>query len=58
MSLNKAIESGKEKRKQYTGSKAVDCSCRNHGSCEYCRQNRQYKNTKRLMSTDLKLSED
>ena len=32
MSLDKAIIHGKEKRKQYRGSKAIDCTCRNHGS--------------------------
>ena len=43
MSLDKAIEHGKEKRKQYTGSKAIDCSCRNHGSCDWCKENRLYQ---------------
>lgn len=43
MSLNKAIEHGKEKRKQYRGAKAVDCTCRNHGSCSWCLNNRLHK---------------
>lgn len=43
MSLDKAIEHGKEKRKKYRGSKAVDCTCRNHGSCDWCRSNRTYR---------------
>lgn len=43
MSLDKAIEHGKEKRKPYKGAKAVDCTCRNHGSCEWCKNNRLYK---------------
>jgi hypothetical protein len=43
MSLDKAIQHGKEKRKPYRGSKAVDCTCRNHGSCGWCRDNRLYK---------------
>lgn len=43
MSLDKAIEHHKEKRQMYRGSKAIDCTCRNHGSCEWCRQNRQHK---------------
>lgn len=43
MGLDKAIEHGKEKRKPYTGAKAIDCSCRNHGSCEWCRVNRMYQ---------------
>ena len=40
MSLEKAIQHGKEKRKNYRGSKTWDWSCRNHGSCDYCRNNR------------------
>ncbi len=40
MSLVKAIEHGKERRKAYKGSKAVDKSCRNHGGCDWCRMNR------------------
>lgn len=40
MSLDKAIASGKEHRKPYRGSKRWDCTCRNHGSCSYCRSNR------------------
>lgn len=43
MSLNKSIESGKEHRKPYRGAKAIDSSCRNHGSCKYCRNNRLHK---------------
>ena len=31
MSLDKAIEHGKEHRKPYRGAKAVDKTCRNHG---------------------------
>ena len=43
MSLDKAIEHGKEKRKPYKGAKAIDCTCHNHGSCEWCRYNRVHK---------------
>ena len=43
MSLDKAIEHGKEKRKPYTGAKAIDCTCRNHGSCDWCKSNRLYQ---------------
>lgn len=46
MSLNKAIDSGKEHRKQYTGSKSIDRTCRNHGSCDWCRNNRLYQRLK------------
>ena len=38
--LDKAIEHKKEHRKPYHGSKAFDCSCRNHGSCSWCVENR------------------
>lgn len=47
MSLDKAIEHGKEKRKPYRGSKAIDKSCRNHGECEWCLENRRYSTLKR-----------
>ena len=43
MSLDKAIEHGKEHRKPYRGVKAVDRSCRNHGSCPWCEANRKHK---------------
>lgn len=43
MSLDKAIEHGKEHRKPYRGSKAIDPSCRNHGSCPWCKRNRLHK---------------
>lgn len=43
MSLDKAIEHGKEKRKPYYGAQAIDCTCRPHGSCEWCRSNRLYQ---------------
>lgn len=54
MSLDKAIKSGKEKRKPYRGAKAIDCTCRNHGSCAYCRDGRLHNTKKRLerMSVD------
>lgn len=43
MSLDKAIEHGKEKRKPYRGPKAIDCTCRNHGTCKWCEENRKHK---------------
>lgn len=48
MSLDKAIKSGKEKRRQYRGAKAIDCTCRNHGSCAYCLSNRTIANRRKL----------
>lgn len=41
--LDKAIASGKERRKPYTGAKAIDRTCRNHGGCAWCEGNRLHK---------------
>lgn len=46
MSFDKYM--GKEHRKPYRGAKAVDSTCRNHGSCDWCRSNRTYSTRKRL----------
>lgn len=52
MSLDKAIQHGKEKRKPYRGSKAVDPNCRNHGNCPWCQKKIKYKkNRKRANDT-------
>ena len=48
MGMEKAIASGKEHRKEYYGAKAICKSCRNSGTCEWCRRNRMYKNLKKL----------
>ena len=48
MSLDKAIKYNKEFRKQYRGSKSIDKSCRNHGTCAYCKNNRLYQYLKEL----------
>lgn len=57
MSLDKAIKSGKEHRKRYFGAKAIDKTCRNHGSCPVCRENRLHKFKKREEETKSKLVE-
>lgn len=57
MSLDKAIKHKKEKRKPYRGSKAFDCSCRNHGTCSWCLDNRIHKNKKRLLKSKEQLKE-
>ena len=44
MSLDKAIAQGRELRKPYRGVKAIDKTCRNHGSCPACSSMRQRKN--------------
>lgn len=48
MSLEKAINHKKEYRKEYKDSRAFDRSCRNHGSCNYCKNNRTYQYKKAL----------
>ncbi len=50
MSLDKAIKSGKEKRKIYRKGKAVSKNCRNSGNCPYCVENRTYQERKELAS--------
>jgi len=57
MSLDKAIEHKKEKRKQYTGAKAIDKTCRNHGSCEYCKSNRLHIQERNKQASDYALKE-
>lgn len=52
MSFDKAIKYGKEKRKPYKGAKAVCCSCRNHGSCSWCMNNRLYSRKKAELKND------
>lgn len=58
MSLNKAIEHKKEKRKPYRKAKAIDKMCRNHGGCPYCENNRLYKSKKLKEETKSKLEEN
>lgn len=43
MTLDKAIEHGKEHRKPYRGSKVFDRTCRNHGSDDWEKDNRLYR---------------
>lgn len=62
MSLYKAIEHGKEHRKQYGTQgdygKLVDKNCRNHGGCPYCEGNRNYNTRKRKQKADYSLKEN
>lgn len=41
---------GKEHRKPYRRSKAFDATCRNHGSCPWCRENRLHATRKRRLA--------
>ena len=55
MSLDKAIKSGKEHRKRYSGAKAIDKTCRNHGSCPGCRDDRLYKFKKKEIAAKIEI---
>lgn len=60
MSMNKAIEHGKEHRKPWRGSnrsKNFDKTCRNHCSCDYCKFNRLHTFMKNRAAADDKLRE-
>ena len=46
MSLDKSILSGREKRQPYRGSGRFDRTCRNHGRCPYCANNRRHPQRK------------
>ena len=43
MGFDKNYPNRKDKRKHYRGAKAVDTSCRNHGSCPWCQGKVKYK---------------
>lgn len=53
--LDKAIAHGKEHRKPYHGGKAICVSCRNHGTCPWCKANRLYAAKKRIEKTNFYL---
>ena len=57
MSLDKAIEHGKEKRKPYYRSQAIDRTCRNHGTCEVCKGNRLYRSRRLKEATQQEINE-
>ncbi|MCM1009135.1 MAG: hypothetical protein NC485_14700 [Ruminococcus flavefaciens] len=51
MSLEKSIRNGREHRKPYRKAKSVDNTCRNHGTCVWCRNNRLHSARKRLLKS-------
>ena len=55
--LDKAIKSGKERRKPYYGSAKHDRTCRNHGSCPYCAKARKLKARKLALKAKENLAE-
>ena len=50
--LGKSIDNKKEYRQPYRGSKRFDRSCRNHGSCDYCKSNRTHFDKKARMRVE------
>lgn len=50
MSLDKAIKHNKEHRKPYRGAKAVDSTCRNHGSDDWATDNRLFQRKRAELS--------
>ena len=44
-------------KKPYSGTKAFDATCRNHGSCPHCRDNRAYNTTKRKEAAEEQLKQ-
>lgn len=57
MSLDKAIEHLKERRRPYKGAKAVDKTCRNHGSCDWCMSNRLHSSMRKIASAENQIEE-
>lgn len=45
-------------KKSYTKSKAFDKTCRCHGRCPYCRDNRMYNTLRKIEATKAKKNED
>lgn len=57
VALDKAIQHGKEYRKPYTGGKAIDRTCRNRGSCKWCKCNRLHASKVQEEIANTKLAE-
>lgn len=57
MSFDKSIKNGREHRKPYCKSKAADKTCRNHGTCVYCRSDRLYSMKKTLLRAENHIKE-
>ena len=57
MSLDKAIQHGKEKRKPYYRSGKFDPTCRPNGGCTYCENGRQHKHRKKMCNCEEQIKE-
>ena len=49
---------GKTYKRPYTGSKRFDHTCRNHGSCGYCRDQRTYNLRKVREAMEIEISQE
>lgn len=58
MTLNKAVEHKKEKRKQYRGVEAINKSCRPHGSDPWAYENRMHKHNVRDLAMEYREEDD
>lgn len=57
MSLQKAIKHKKEHRKEYRGSEAIDKTCRPHGGCPWCEENRLHQYNSEVARCEEELKE-
>ncbi len=57
MGLEKAIKHKKEHRKPYRGAKAIDATCRNHGSDNWSKNNRLIQSTREKLKAQSKISD-
>lgn len=58
MSLDKAIQHGKEHRKPYRGAKAIDPWCRNHGGDDWSKSDYTIQGQRAEQAAKAKLEED
>lgn len=55
MSFGETYPNRKDHRCQYRGAKSFDRSCRNHGSCPYCKRSRKYQYLKEIERVEFEL---
>lgn len=55
MSLDAAIEHGKELRKPYYRAGRCDKTCRPHGCCHWCQSSRMHRHLIRMQAMDAQI---
>ena len=58
MPLDKSIEHGKDWRRPYWGSAAIDSSCRPGGGCKYCSKGRGFSLIKASLRASIRHQEE